>query len=276
MLKILCMKKDVLNIIEHLDFHMKNDTNVIITLNSNDKTLKFLVSELNKQLKILRKQKLKYQNGDKELKEEITNISHDIRTPLTAILGYVDLINTQENTQNQNRYIALIENRALALKNMTDELFKYSLIMSTAQEMELKSVNVNDILQESIAAFYAPLKAKSIEPIINIPNTAVVAKLNGVALNRIFNNIIENAIKYSGGDLRITLEENKKIIFENIAEDINEIDVGKLFNRFYSVKTANNSTGIGLAIAKALTEQMSGVITAKVSNNTLKVCVQFE
>lgn len=116
---------------------------------------------------------------------------------------------------------------------------------------------------------------KGITPNINLCEQKIVRSVDKTALLRIFNNIIDNAIKYSEGDLTISLFENGKIVFSNHTSDLNEIQIGKLFDRFYTVNTARKSTGLGLSIAKALIEKMDGNISADYSNNVLSIIIKL-
>lgn len=208
-----------------------------------------------------------------EFKDAITNISHDLRTPLTAIFGYLDLLEQEKTEDAVKRYIEIIRNRAEMLKQLTEELFRYSVILTAESNMEKESVTINSVLEESIAAFYTDLNERSITPNIQIPEEKVIRTLDRSALARVFSNLLNNAIKYSDGDLDITLLETGKIIFTNTASGLNEVQVGKLFDRFYTVEAARKSTGLGLAIAKTLIEQMNGTISAEYENNKLSICV---
>lgn len=123
-----------------------------------------------------------------------------------------------------------------------------------------------------MAAFYAALTGRGIVPVIEMPDRRVVRRLDRRALGRIFSNILSNAIKYSGGDLRLALQEDGTLLFENTAASLDEVQVGRLFDRFFSVETAQESTGLGLAIARALAERMGGAASA--SYHSGKLCVQ--
>lgn len=229
------------------------------------------------QLQILRKQQLKYLNGDRELKEAITNISHDLRTPLTAICGYMDLLESVcQEKKEKVRYILLIKNRIEALKHLTEELFQYSIILSTQEDMELEHVSINQILEESIIEFYGALTERGITPEIKMPTQNIYRQLNKAALSRVFGNILNNALKYSERDLSIELKDTGEIIFSNTASAINEVQVGKLFDRFFTVEAARNSTGLGLSIAKTLIEQMGGTISAQIITGKLCIILKFE
>ena len=141
--------------------------------------------------------------------------------------------------------------------------------------MRYEDVIVNSVLEESVSAYYAALKSRGIIPVITLPEYKVQRSLDRGALSRIFGNIIGNAIKYSDGDLEITLSETGEIDFTNSASQLDEIQVGRLFDRFYTVEAAKKSTGLGLSIAKALTEQMNGTISARYDNGKLDIHIAF-
>lgn len=246
------------------------DTNTLISISSGDRHAKSLAASINTQLGRLRSQRRKYLNGDRELKEAVTNISHDLRTPLTAICGYLDLLEREEKNENVTRYLSYVENRTRVLAQLTEELFRYTLIMK-AEELKFETVDVNTILEESLIAFYAVLTERGIIPEVCMPKSRVISYLDKAALSRVFGNILHNALKYSDGDLKIELLNSGKIIFTNTAAGLDEVQVGKLFNRFFTVETARDSTGLGLSITKTLMEQMNGTITAQYVENQLKI-----
>ena len=208
-------------------------------------------------------------------KEAVTNISHDLRTPLTAICGYLDLLHKEPLSENAERYLCLIENRTEAIKQLTEELFRYCVVLS-AQALEMESVCLNGVLEESIAAFYAALTSRGIQPQIHLSGKRIEKQLSREALARVFSNILNNTLKYSDGDLEITLRDDGEIVFSNTASELNEIQVGKLFDRFFTVEAARNSGGLGLSIAKTLVEQMGGRISAKLADHVLSIQIQFQ
>lgn len=274
--KVRLLQQGMDEIREQLGERLSQDTNTLLSLSTRSRHVRRLAAELNGQLRLLRKQRQQYLNGDRELKEAVTNVSHDLRTPLTAICGYLDLLKSEEKSETVTRYLAFIENRADALKQLTEELFRYSVIISSAEDMRLETVNINSVLEESIAAFYSILTERGIVPSIRIPEEKVLRNLNQAALSRVFGNILNNALKYSDGDLDICLLNSGEIIFTNTASALDKVQVGKLFDRFFSVEAARNSTGLGLAISKALVEQMNGVITAQYQNDKLSICIMFK
>lgn len=274
-LKVYLLRKSIREIEKEFSYRIKTDTNTLIDVSSHDRQIKKLAEGINIQLRELRKERHHFQQGDFELKEAVTNISHDLRTPLTAICGYLDLLESEEKSEAVKRYLDIIKNRIEILKQLTEELFRYSVFVSVSNNTSYESVLLNSVLEESILGFYADLKSHMITPEISIPDKKIKRNLNKNALSRIFGNIISNAIKYSDGDLSVTLYQSGEIVFSNSALKLDEIQVGKLFDRFYTVDTAKKSTGLGLSIAKALTEQMNGSITACFNNGTISIRLIF-
>ena len=268
-------EKGVDEIVDQLSEILSEDTNLLISLSTGDKTVRKLASELNRELRELKRQRRQYTNGDRELKDAVTNISHDLRTPLTAISGYLELLEREEKSAETERYINHIRNRTEAMKQLTEELFRYSVILSTSEDMSIGPIDVGAALEESIAGLYAALTERGIEPKITIPEGKIIKNLNREALSRIYGNILGNALKYSDGDLEIVMFPDGAAKFSNTAKNLGDVDVGKLFDRFFSVEAARNSTGLGLAISKALVEQMGGRISAQMNADVLTIIVEW-
>ena len=274
-IKIRMMQKSMGEICACVTEHLSSDTNQLITVSSSDKHVRHLASEIARQLTELRRQRRQYISGDRELKEAVTNISHDLRTPLTAICGYLELLEAEEMTDNTRRYVEQISNRTEALKALTEELFRYSVI-SSVSDLSYEKVNVGRVLEDTLISFYGAFEQKNITPNISLPDSVIVRSLDKSALSRIFGNIIGNAVKYSDGDFSVTMSDAGEIIFSNTASELSSVDVGKLFDRFYTVDSARKSTGLGLSIAKLLTERMGGYISAKYNENSISITIYFK
>lgn len=251
------------------------DTNTLICISSADAAARSLANALNVELRALREERLRLQNGDAEIKTAVTNLSHDLRTPLTAISGYLDLLETEQDLPTIRRHLAVIRERTGAMQALTEELFRYSVAASAAETLHLAPVCLNDALAESLAAFYGVLTEKGITPQISMPKAPVVRMLDAEALRRVFGNILSNAAKYSCGDLAVTLDESGAVTFANTAQGLSAVDVQRLFCRFYTVESAHNSTGLGLSIAKRLTEAMGGTAAAEYRDETLYIRIKL-
>lgn len=274
-LKVLIMKQEIKNIGSCLTNIINTDTNNLITINTNDKKLKELANLLNDSLKNLRKLELEYKNGNKELKTSITNISHDLRTPLTAIRGYLDLMDNNNLSEKQIKYLDIINSKVKDLTLLTEQLFDFSKTLDIQAEMKQENLIINDILEDSVASFYSLFASHNIIPNIDICKDKVIRLLNENMLKRIFENIISNAIKYSKQDFNIKLYNNGIIEFSNQADDLDQVSLEQLFDRYYTVKSAKKSNGIGLSIAKQLVDLSGGTLEAKYKNNMLTIIVKF-
>ena len=142
--------------------------------------------------------------------------------------------------------------------------------------MSTEPIDVGAALEESIAGLYGALTERGIMPEIAIPEEKIIKNLNREALSRVYGNILGNALKYSDGDLKIVMRPSGATEFSNTAKNLSGVDVGKLFDRFFSVEAARNSTGLGLAISKTLVEQMGGSISAGMEGDMLRITVVWD
>ncbi len=273
--KIVLLRRSADALRQGMQERLETDTNTLLSIPSRDGAMRALAAGLNSQLRQLRRQRQRYQNGDRELKEAVTNISHDLRTPLTAICGYLDLLRRGNKPEQQARYLDLIAERTEAMKLLTQELLQYSVAAGGEQALAREPVDLNAAVEAAVASFYGDLVARGIEPQVTIPEKRVIRTLDHAALSRVLDNLVSNALKYSSGDLRITLDENGTITLSNAAPELDEIQVGQLFDRFFTVEAARRSTGLGLSIAKALTERMGGTIAARYEKGRLVICLSF-
>lgn len=272
--KLYLLRKSADEIAAQISEKVSGESNVLIDISSRDRHMRRLAATINEQLALLRSERHRFQQGDSELKEAVTNISHDLRTPLTAICGYLDLLAREEQSEETARYISMIENRTEVLKQLTEELFRYSVIMSVNDESN-EQLALGDVLEESLLSFYGAMQQQNITPVITIPEKRIIRRLNRSSLSRIFGNIISNALKYSDGDLDVALYEDGSISFTNTVKELTAVDIGKLFDRFFTVETGRNSTGLGLSIARLLTERMGGNIRAEFEDGRLTIRLRF-
>lgn len=275
LIKVYLMKKTADEIREGFEKKVNTDTNTLIDISGSDPVMANLANSINRELRTLRAERNRFQQGDRELKTAVTNVSHDLRTPLTAVYGYIDLLGREELSKEGKYYLMQIKNRADAMKFLTEELLKYSMI-TAEEEVKIEPVNLRNVLEETVASFYGSFVQNGIEPVIKITDKPVIRQLDKNQTIRIFSNIVSNALKYSDGDFSVSLKENGEIVFSNNAQHLDGVTAEKLFNRFYTVENARNSTGLGLSIAKHLTERMGGSIKSDYRDNRLYIIVTFK
>lgn len=215
LIKIVLMRKSMGEIASSLDNILDGDTNAVITVSSMDGSIRKLAARLNKQLRGLRARRIRYENGDRELKEAVTNISHDLRTPLTSISGYLELLSQEEKSETVEKYLDIIDNRTQTLKELTEELFRYAVILAQ-DEITLEMLDIKAVLEESILSFYGAMNEAGIVPELSITENSVIRQSNRAALSRIFGNIIGNALKYSDGDLSVELSDDGRVTFKTM------------------------------------------------------------
>ena len=272
-LHLLSLRRAIREVADELDEKLQTDTNTLIAISTGDRAVRALAARINTQLRALRRERLRLQNGDAQLKAAVTNVSHDLRTPLTAICGYLDLLEQEPHSENSRRYLAVIRERTETMRTLTEELLQYSVVTSAPDALNRKPVSVNDILEQSLAGFYGVFSGRGIAPVIQMPEQPVIRTLDAAALRRVFGNILSNAAKYSDGDLTVSLTPEGTVTFTNHAHGLGRVQAERLFDRFFTVESANGSTGLGLSIARQLTEKMGGQISAEYEGESLCVRV---
>ncbi len=314
-LKIYFLYRDLDQIGAQLGGRLGEETNNRIYAPGNDRHIRAFAARLNRELGVLYESRSRYRNGDRELKEAVTNISHDLRTPLTAIYGYLELADAaleigrgdpgEPDVERAAHYLAQIRNRADAMHSLTEELFRYSIILSAPGEnagsrkapadcrtdsgLAGERVVLNRFLADFLLSYYDIFTQNGIEPRIGIADAEVVRFLDTGALRRVFSNILDNAVKYGkparsacGGDmcsgqvcLSVELSADGTVVFCNSAQDLDWVSCERLFDRFYTVETGRDSTGLGLSIARLLTERMGGSISASYADGMLSITVRL-
>ena len=242
-----------------------------------NKNIENLIVEINTLIDDKRKMENIYKKKDIELREAIANMSHDLRTPLTSIMGYVYLLNDDKlDKEERKEYLKIIEKRSLVLNDLITNFYGLSRIQADQYEIKFEPVNLELVLGEIIAAFYETLDYKFGEPEINIEEGLGPVLGDKQALNRIFTNLIENIIKHGEGEVKISLKKKNKYIvmeFSNKAEELEPKDVNRIFEKFFTkdrMRTGQN-TGLGLAIVKLLVEKQGQKIEAKKVGNRLVI-----
>lgn len=273
--KIFLMRKAAGEIAQSLGEKLRADTNTLIDISTRDRAMRALASQINGELRRLQVLRRRYRQGDLELKAAVTNISHDLRTPLTAICGYLELLEGEEKAPKAAEYLEIIQGRALLLRQLTEELFRYCMVLSDPGDLAPEPISLNAVLESSLAAFYAELTGRGVQPVVHMPPEKVVRRLDRAALSRVFSNLLSNAAKYSDGDLEITLTPGGAVVFANSSRSLSSVEAQKLFDRFYTVEAARKSTGLGLSIARALAERMGGELAAEYREGKLYITAYF-
>lgn len=243
------------------------DTNELIHTLSGDKSCLELIEEINSLLRETRGNRIDYARKNHELEQMMTNISHDLRTPLTSAMGYIHMIRTLDLPQaEKEREIEIVEKRLLRLEELLNSFFEFSRIISGEEKPELEEMNLVAALEEAVAHYYDDYSERGREILLccDVPKYKILS--NRSMLMRIFDNLIGNALKHGEGNLTVTLEslDSARIRFENRVTDP-DLDVDHVFDEFYTtdISRTKGNTGLGLAIAKQFTHMLGGEISAE-------------
>lgn len=279
--KIVLLRRGFDELTENIEDQVRCDTQIPVTLTTTDAHARKTAETLNRELKNLQDERNEYIDGNRKVSEAVTAISHDIRTPLTAINSYLDLMMDEKDEELKKQYLERIKSRTLSLGELADELFKYSTSTDPSRypaadnASQFETVDICRILEESILSFYVAFKDKGIEPEIDLPEHSVSVFCDRKCANRIFENIISNAIKYADEALTVKLDAEGCAVFSNPAPDLTPVSAAKLFDRYYTVNEGNASTGLGFSIAKELITRNGGTIESDLRDGVLSIIVRF-
>jgi signal transduction histidine kinase len=239
-----------------------------------------MINEINQMLKEVRRNRIDYSRKSHNLEQMMTNISHDLRTPLTSAMGYINLINnSQLSEEEKNREIAIVEQRLVCLEELINSFFEFSKIISGDTQPELQELNLVAVIEESVVHYYDDFCGQSREILLGCNQHKLNIRSNRNMLMRIFDNLISNAYKHGTGNLTISIDgsDGIKISFENVLFD-SEIDIERIFDEFYTtdISRTKGNTGLGLAIAKQFTEMLGGSISAEYKDNYFIVIVTLK
>lgn len=273
--RFIFLKKEIRNMTKQLQERHQHKTDKNINLTFYECDLEKLAEEINFQINETKLAIAQKRRTENELKQAISNISHDIRTPMTSILGYIQFLEADELTpENRKEYITIVKNGALRLKVLLEDLFELSVIEAADYSLKLEPIPLNDIVLEVLVGFYEEFNKKQIEPSISISENDLWVMGNSSAIQRIIENLTTNAIKHSIGNVTITLENNASFVeltVSNPAPQLKQEDLFHIFDRFYKADQARKEkgTGLGLFIAKSLMQKMDGDLTAELKENQL-------
>lgn len=275
LIRVVTTNIELKNITRELKEITEKDTNLLLSTSSGDKSIKILVDSLNKELKKLLSLKREYSKGIFDVKKSAENIAHDIRTPLTVIKGYVDLLEKEELSEEGRKYLEIIKGRVDYMKEMIDELF-LSLSMKSRGVLNLSNIDAKSILEEALVSYYNEFKKKGMSPSLMTPNEKVIIKANSKALYRAYSNIISNALKYGEGEFKVEMDEKGNTIFSNLAPNMDSVEANKLLDRYYTISDAKASSGIGLSISKEILQEMGGELKVKLENQRLYISIIYK
>lgn len=274
-------RKQVRILKKKVDFIYERNTHIELTSDIPFENVAELVNSINKLLALYEESINKLEQHEISVKETITNVSHDLRTPLTAIRGYTQmLLSSSELKPEEREIIEIIDERGKVLNQLLNQLFVFARIEAEEMELTYGKLDLNVVLRSTLVSFYQAFEERNAEPILNIAETPFIYYGDENAITRVFSNVLSNALVHGSGNYQITSYSDEKkyfIKFENSTQDIEVSDLEKIFDRFYTTDKSRTkkTTGLGLAISRKLVEKMGGNICADLKNEAFSVIVTF-
>lgn len=249
------------------------EQNRIIKCSTPDHQLEAFLEEINNNLKTMQKERIQFNRREQTIRKQIESISHDLRTPLTSMLGYIELMDDSTWNQEEKDYLEIIQRKAKALERLIAAFYDLSRLELNDYYFKIEKMDIHKSLNETMLSFYQDFEDRNIQVILKTGETPSYVRCDGGALERVFLNLIQNSLRYAKSYLKVGLKANHqevRIEFENDADDLKEEDAERLFEPFYvkDESRTSQSTGLGLTITKHIVEQMEGTISAEILHNS--------
>lgn len=276
LLFLFCLQKqEIRSIGRQLDVILSQDTNELV--HTENGSLTKLIARINVLLKEMRRSRMHYSRKSHYLEQMMTNISHDLRTPMTSAMGFLDLVlNSGLPEEEKERELGIVWQRLIRLEELIDSFFELSRMISSDQRPQMEQVNLTEILQESIANYFDDFCGQEREITLHCDQNRLMIESNRHMLMRIFDNLIGNACKHGMGNLAVTVTAGEKlhVCFEN-GLDVPELDTSAIFDEFYTtdMSRTKGNTGLGLAIAKQFTQILGGTISAEYDGKIFSISI---
>lgn len=256
------VNRDLSEIVERLE------DNRIVKLPVPDAELEALLGTVNRALEGIRRQAVAYARHEAELKTQVECISHDLRTPLTAILGYLALVDEDGMDAETRASLATVRRKADALQRLVAQFYELSQARSEDAPFERGAVEVGRLLRESVAGRYRLFEERGLEVRLSAPDRPVTVQGDANALERVVENLVHNAGKYARTTFDVEVIEGSgsvRVVFSNDVDALPPGDAERLFEPFYTADAARSdaSSGLGLAIARSLASRMGGTLDAR-------------
>lgn len=259
-------------ITEKLQQIMKRSSDEKLLIQTDDVIVKKLLIELNQLLEHTQTSRAAHLQTEDSMRRMLSNISHDLKTPLTVVMGYIEMITADPNLSKEETDVLLekVHNKTVEVLNLMNKFFNLARLESGDIDMPLTRVNINEICRKNILAYYDVLSAKGFTVKVDIPEEPLYVLGNEVELERILNNLLSNSIRYGSDGLVIGLNvrSTSDMIYVDVwdkGKGMNELDQNRIFERMYTLEDSRNKlyqgSGLGLTITKRLIEQLGGEIT---------------
>lgn len=274
-LTLLHYRREIVRLTRQLDV-IEDGSQIELSASVRSKEFMALYQKLETLLGTFRASRFQYERSQKQLKKTISNIAHDIRTPLTSAAGYLQMLEECRDMDTQKRYISIVQSRLDELKEMLEELFLYTKLTNEDFVLECSPTLVYPVLCDAMVGLYHVFDERGVEPEIQFDDESLLVLASPESLGRIFRNLINNALLHGAGGLCV-VQKGDRITFSNPVENPSAIDPDQMFERFYKADSSRKkgSSGLGLAIVSELMRRMGGAVKAEIYGNFLEIELTF-
>lgn len=277
---IIIIKRNIYEVAEELAKTRDEEYNRHVRVTLTDKSVEKLAAEINKNIDYQKSLKLETEQSRQSIKQSVSDIAHDLRTPLTVIKGNLQMLEKEELSPKARENLRISEQKADTLKEMVDEFFEMSVLESDSSSVILEKIDIVGFLAEFVIENETLIREKGLTPEINFPERSIYVKADRKMLGRVFSNLMTNILKYAEESFFLTVEgvdEGCSILLGNKVRDPEAIDVERIFDRTYRADKARSvgGAGLGLYIAKLLVEKQKGTIDARPDGDNLVFCVKL-
>lgn len=246
-----------------------------------DRASEALLSEINALLKLREDDLAASRSRERAIRQQVANVSHDLRTPLTSILGYLQLLEDRDLTESQRRaYLDIVEDRARALQNLITSFYDLSRLEAGEYPIVREQVDLREVISRLLASFYDELEAR-FQVSVDLPEDIPPVWGDEAALSRVYTNLIRNALEHGGGTLSVQARQTPEGVetrFANGGADLTPEQLPHVFDRFFTSDQTRSgrNTGLGLAIVKALAGRMGGTARAELEGDQFAVTLSWQ
>lgn len=278
---IVMIRRQIKDVCRQIKFISEHRSNKRVATDLRSKEILELADSVNNLIAEKNSVKIQADNNERAFKDTISGISHDIRTPLTSLDGYFQLMKNSTDSKLNEKYSWIISGRIKALQDMTEQLFTFVKLENTSYVLDCEPINLTQAMCDVMFSFYDDMVNSGLEPQVNIPDEIFTVNANLAGIKRVLQNIIKNSLVHGERDLFVKLRQRDEFAEISVGNMISEdevIDVSRVFDRFYKAEASRKkgSTGLGLFIAKQLVERMGGQIRAELNDKTFTIIIDVK
>jgi len=275
LLRLVALRREIRGIARHLRRYNRHETAAKLTVGTADRSIQALAEEINRHTELIVQANAERRRTEDELRKAVANMSHDLRTPLTSISGYIQLLESRELPEEEKREaVGIIKQRADRLQSLLNVFFELTVLDSTDYSLKPEKLRLNRLLPDILLGFYDKWSERRLEPTFRLPEEPIVVFADESAVRRVVENLMVNTIRHAAGSIDIALEAaagSAVLTIGNDAPHLQGFDLELLFNRFYMADRSRSgrSSGLGLSIARGLMHKMGGELTAEMKGERL-------